>query len=138
MIGNVFSGWTVIVSRGENWFMRVMQASRGRPLISMLHEPHLPALQFHRTARSCASLAWMRCNTSRTTMPASTSMRYSTNAPPAAVPLQRRNWRSGTSGLQIVDRSIGDRREILRRVGPPDDLGLHRPVPSLAHDHVHL
>ena len=31
-----------------------MHISRGRPLISALHEPHLPALQFQRTARSPA------------------------------------------------------------------------------------
>ena len=40
-----------------------MHISRGRPLISALHEPHLPALQFQRTARSPAWVAcsrWMR------------------------------------------------------------------------------
>ena len=37
--------------------MRVMHESRGLPLISMLHEPHLPALQFQRTARSFACCA---------------------------------------------------------------------------------
>ena len=35
----------------------VMHISRGLPLISALHDPHLPALQFQRTARSPA---WVR------------------------------------------------------------------------------
>ena len=34
---------------------RAMHISRGLPLISAEHEPHLPALQFQRTARSWAS-----------------------------------------------------------------------------------
>src|SRR2546426_4745436 len=138
MTGKVFMGWTVMVSAGAYWFMRVMHASRGRPLISMLHEPHLPALQFHRTARSFASLAWTRCSTSRTTMPASTSMRYSTNPPPAAVPLQTRTRRSGRCGLQVLDGGEGDGRELLRGIGSRDDLGLHPPVPPPANDDVHL
>ena len=49
-----------------------MHISRGRPLISALHEPHLPALQFQRTARSPAWVAWRRWMTSRTTSPSST------------------------------------------------------------------
>ena len=40
-------------------FSRVMHISFGLPLISAEHEPHLPALQFHRTARSCACSAWI-------------------------------------------------------------------------------
>ena len=40
--------------------MRVMHRRRGLPLISALHEPHLPALQFHRTARSGATVDCMR------------------------------------------------------------------------------
>ena len=50
-----------------------MHISRGRPLISALHEPHLPALQFHRTARSPAWVAWTRWMASSTTSPFSTS-----------------------------------------------------------------
>ena len=38
--------------------MRVMHIKQGRPLISAEHEPHLPALQFQRTARSPA---WVAC-----------------------------------------------------------------------------
>jgi hypothetical protein len=46
---------------------------RGLPLTSALHEPHLPALQFQRTAMSGACVAWMRWMTSSTTMPSPTS-----------------------------------------------------------------
>ena len=53
-------GDTVMVSSGLKVFMRVMHMRRGLPLISALHEPHLPALQFQRTARSGAWVAWMR------------------------------------------------------------------------------
>ena len=52
-------GDTVTVSFSSNVDIRVMQPSRGLPLISMLHEPHLPALQFQRTARSFACCAWI-------------------------------------------------------------------------------
>ena len=38
-------------------FSRVMHIRRGFPLISAEHDPHLPALQFHRTARSLACSA---------------------------------------------------------------------------------
>ena len=51
-----------------------MHISRGLPLISAEHEPHLPALQFHRTARSPACSAWIACTASRTTMPSLTSV----------------------------------------------------------------
>src|SRR6266446_4943006 len=37
-----------------NWSILVMHIKRGLPLTSALHEPHFPALQFHRTARSFA------------------------------------------------------------------------------------
>src|SRR5262249_47533214 len=40
-------------SRGIE-FSRVMHISLGLPLISAEQEPHFPALQFHRTARSFA------------------------------------------------------------------------------------
>ncbi len=51
-----------------------MHISFGFPLISAEHEPHLPALQFHRTARSGADSAWMRCTASSTTIPSVTSV----------------------------------------------------------------
>lgn len=54
MTGNARSGVTVTTSSSVNVDIRVMHISRGRPLISAEHDPHLPALQFHRTARSGA------------------------------------------------------------------------------------
>ena len=63
MTGKVRIGVTVMVSLGSKSESRVMHSSRGRPLISALQEPHLPALQFQRTARSPAWVAcsrWMR------------------------------------------------------------------------------
>ena len=68
MIGKVRIGATVTGPSGS-WSMRVMHISRGLPLISAEHEPHLPALQFQRQARSGASVAWIRWMTSRTTSP---------------------------------------------------------------------
>ena len=71
--GNVRSGVTVMTSVSSNVDIRVMHISRGRPLISALHDPHLPALQFQRTARSLASVCWSRWMMSRTTSPSFTS-----------------------------------------------------------------
>ena len=71
--GNVRSGVTVTVSSSPNVDMRVMHISRGRPLISAEHDPHLPALQFHRTARSPAWVACSRWMMSSTTSPSLTS-----------------------------------------------------------------
>ncbi len=73
MTGKVRSGVTVTVSSSPKVDIRVMQPSRGLPLISMEQEPHLPALQFHRQARSGASVACRRWMTSRTTSPSFTS-----------------------------------------------------------------
>ena len=64
---------TVIVSVSVNVDMRVMHSRRGMPLISALQEPHLPALQFQRTARSPDWVACRRWMTSRTTSPSLTS-----------------------------------------------------------------
>src|ERR1043165_4933952 len=75
-------------SSSPNTFMRVMQARRGLPLISIEHEPHLPALQFQRSARSLACWAWMRCSTSSTTIPGSTSMSNCLKSPPPISPRQ--------------------------------------------------
>jgi len=71
--GKVRIGVTVIVSPSANVDIRVMHISRGLPLISALHDPHLPALQFHRTARSPAWVACRRWMMSRTTSPSFTS-----------------------------------------------------------------
>ena len=51
-----------------------MHISFGLPLISAEHEPHLPALQFHRTARSLACSAWIWWIASSTTMPSVTAV----------------------------------------------------------------
>ncbi len=69
MMGNVFIGATVTGSPSGSVSIRVMHSRRGNPLISAEHEPHLPALQFQRQARSGASVAWMRWITSSTTSP---------------------------------------------------------------------
>ena len=71
--GKVRIGVTVIVSDSSKSESRVMQSSRGRPLISALHDPHLPALQFHRIARSPDWVACTRWSASRTTSPSETS-----------------------------------------------------------------
>ena len=63
----------MIVSSSPKSESRVMHINRGRPLTSALHDPHLPALQFHRTARSPAWVAWSRWMASRTTSPSDTS-----------------------------------------------------------------
>ncbi len=75
MMGNVRMGATVTGSPSANSSILAMQVRRGRPFTSALQEPHRPALQFHRTARSPAWVAWMRCSTSRTTSPSSTVVR---------------------------------------------------------------
>src|SRR5262245_25053879 len=68
--------------------MRVMHMRRGLPLISAEHEPHLPALQFQRQARSGACVAWIWWTASRTTMPGVMSAVYSWKAPPFSSPRQ--------------------------------------------------
>ena len=71
--GKVRIGVTVIVSAWSKSESRVMHSSRGLPLISALQEPHLPALQFQRIARSPAWVAWSRWSASSTTSPSDTS-----------------------------------------------------------------
>ena len=71
--GKVRSGVIVTVSVSSKVDIRVMQPSRGMPLISIEQEPHLPALQFQRQARSGAWVACSRWMTSRTTSPSLTS-----------------------------------------------------------------
>ena len=70
---------------------RVIHMSFGMPLISAEQEPHLPALQFQRSARSGACCAWMRCTASKTTMPSSTGVTVILKRPPAESPRQMRN-----------------------------------------------
>src|SRR3954469_8973026 len=57
--GNAWIGSMVIGLSVGSVFMRVMHMSLAMPLISAEHEPHLPALQFQRTARSLAWSAWI-------------------------------------------------------------------------------
>jgi hypothetical protein len=89
--GNVRIGVTVTVSSSPKVLIRVMHISRGRPLISALHDPHLPALQFQRTARSPTWVACNRWMTSSTTSPSFTSTVNVCRSPPPASPRQTRN-----------------------------------------------
>src|SRR6476660_6658140 len=66
---NVFIGRIVIGSPAGYLSIRSMHISRGLPFTSPLHEPHLPALQFQRTARSGECMACTACTASSTTMP---------------------------------------------------------------------
>jgi hypothetical protein len=68
-IGSIVTGCSS--GRSES---RVMHISRGEPLTSAEQEPHLPALQFQRTARSGALSAWIWCTASSTTIPSLTSV----------------------------------------------------------------
>src|SRR6185503_7555193 len=70
-----------------------MHMSLGEPLISAEHEPHFPALQFQRTARSLACFAWISCTASSTTIPSTTSVVKSTNCPVPPSPRQILNVR---------------------------------------------
>src|SRR5690606_30661121 len=97
MTGKVRIGVTVMVSSSAKVDIRVMQPRRGLPLISMEQEPHLPALQFQRTARSGACVACSRWSTSRTTSPSLTSTWKSSSAPPVASPRHTRKLCSAIS-----------------------------------------
>ena len=69
MIGKAFIGSMVTGSSSGSSPRRVMHISLGMPLISAEQEPHLPALQFQRQARSLAASAWILWTASSTTMP---------------------------------------------------------------------
>src|SRR5215207_173012 len=133
MIGNVRSGVIVTVSSSSKVDIRVMHPSRGLPLISIEQEPHLPALQFQRTARSPAWVACSRWMTSRTTSPSFTSTRKSCSSPPSTSPRQTRklalypigSGSLGRVGVGQVDRGRAVRqvlelfrRHVLRQLGP--------------------
>ena len=64
---------TVMTSSSSKSESRHMHISRGLPLTSALHDPHLPALQFQRTARSPACVPCTRWIASSTTSPSETS-----------------------------------------------------------------
>src|SRR6267142_6085173 len=117
----------MIVSSSPNTFMRVMHERRGLPLISIEHEPHLPALQFQRSARSFACCAWIRCRTSSTTMPGSTSMSNCLKSPPFASPRQTLKIRlamvllhicGDLAGFEVLDLCIRDLDQVRRAVRP--------------------
>lgn len=112
--GKARSGVITTGSSGGSVDIRVMQSSRGRPFTSALHEPHLPALQFHRTARSGAWVACRRCTRSSTTSPSWTSTWYETKPPSPASPRQTRNSRSLLIGQLL-------RGEVLRQLLAPEE-----------------
>ncbi len=68
-MGNARMGATVTGCPAGSVSILVMHIREGRPLISAEHEPHFPALQFHRQARSGAWVACTRWITSSTTSP---------------------------------------------------------------------
>jgi hypothetical protein len=55
--GNAFMGSIVTGLSSGTVLSRVMHINLGIPFISAEHDPHLPALQFQRTARSPACSA---------------------------------------------------------------------------------
>jgi hypothetical protein len=68
-VGNARIGSMVTGLVRSSSLRRVMHISFGIPLISAEQEPHLPALQFQRTARSFAWSACTWCTASSTTIP---------------------------------------------------------------------
>ena len=58
--GKARIGSTVTGFARSSSLSRVMHISRGWPFTSAEQDPHLPALQFQRTARSLACSAWIR------------------------------------------------------------------------------
>src|SRR5205823_1914982 len=74
MTGKAFIGSIVTGLSNGNSLSRVMHISFGMPLTSAEHDPHFPALQFHRHARSGACVRWISCTASSTTMPSATSV----------------------------------------------------------------
>src|SRR5881296_4079918 len=108
-----------------------MHINRGRPLISAEQEPHLPALQFQRTARSGACSAWILWTASSTTIPSPASRTYSFRSPDARVPRKIRNRRCSLTSRPFLDelREVGGQRGLRF---PAD-----RHVVSVAfHDHL--
>src|SRR5213592_4964092 len=57
--GKAFIGSTVTGLSNGSSLNRVIHISFGIPFTSAEHDPHLPALQFHRQARSVACVAWI-------------------------------------------------------------------------------
>src|ERR1700759_4139686 len=71
--GNARIGSTVTGFSRSSVLSRVMHIRRGLPLISAEQDPHFPALQFQRTAKSGAYLAWIWWMASSTSIPGTTS-----------------------------------------------------------------
>src|ERR1700680_3634857 len=79
-------GCTVMgLSRGDASIL-VVHVSRGRPLTAAEQEPHLPALQFQRSAKSGAWCAWIWWSASSTTIPGEIGTRYVAGCPPSRSP----------------------------------------------------
>src|SRR6202011_642311 len=57
--GNAFIGSIVTGRSSGKSLMRAMHISFGIPFTSAEHDPHLPALQFQRQARSFAWVRWI-------------------------------------------------------------------------------
>src|SRR3954466_15493645 len=117
MTGNARNGVTVTVSSSPNVLIRVMHISRGRPLISALHDPHLPALQFHRTARSPAWVACSRWMMSRTTSPSLTGTGKGCRSPPSASPGHPRDAASEVMPGTSCGRLLEDLGQVGRHLG---------------------
>src|SRR2546425_6872431 len=108
-----------------------MHINRGRPLISAEHEPHFPALQFQRTARSGACSAWILWTASRTTIPSPASRPYSCSAPERRVPRKIRKRRCSLTSRPFLDelREVGGQRGLRLPAG-------RHPVSVALHDHL--
>src|SRR5215210_5397518 len=74
IIGNAFIGCSKTGLSRLRSLRRVMHMSFGIPFISAEQEPHLPALQFQRTARSFAFSACIWCTASKTIIPSEVSV----------------------------------------------------------------
>jgi hypothetical protein len=89
--GNARIGSTVTGAVRSSSLRRVMHISRGTPLISAEQDPHFPALQFQRTARSVALSVWIWRMASSTTIPSDTLVVYGCCCPD--VPAPRQTWK---------------------------------------------
>src|SRR4030088_345766 len=120
--------------------MRVLQVSRGRPFTSAEQEPHFPALQFQRTAKSGAWCAWMWWSASSTTIPGARGTRYVAGCPPSRFP---RNTSKIASAIAILRKFLFTLDLFLFRnkLFQVDGHLLHRGLPeghrgSLADSHI--
>src|SRR3989442_10386516 len=95
-----------------------MHIRRGWPLISAEHEPHFPALQFQRTARSGACSAWMACTASSTTIPSPAATWYSFSSPPSRVPRNSRSFRCSATLFPFLNECHEVRGDRWLRLAP--------------------